>query len=124
MQIIKEGKERVWFLVREWKTKAGLKARVNLCVWSERVKARSSVGMTDYYAGYVQIPYEYKIENTELFDVHGGITYGYPQPTDLEGAEGKWTGFDMAHYGDENKQSEEYAVGQCESLAEQIKNHG
>ena len=117
MKIIQESNERTWYLIEEFTTKAGLLARVHQCVWKVE-----SPSLKPFYTGYVQIPDGIKIEDTAELNVHGGITFGYPQPKELTGAIGLWTGFDLAHVGDENIQVFGYVVRECERLAEQITN--
>ncbi len=120
MKLIKHTEERDWFLVKEWTTAEGLKARVQKCVWDDKVKEITSA-LHDFCTGYVLVPkgvrISKKLEHT--FNVHGGITFN---STTLIGAEkGRWLGFDLAHYMDEDiKNHEEYASLECEVLAEQI----
>lgn len=117
MELLKETKERSWYLVEEWTTKAGLKARVQKCVWSDEVKSIAS-SLHDFCTGYVQIPEGSVREWEKEMDVHGGITFG---PDALDGESGLWIGFDMAHILDENIPDQEaYAHAECEKLAEQV----
>lgn len=118
--LIHEGRERNWYLIEEWVTEAGLKARVHQCVWNERVSGIAP-SLHDFYTGYVEVPKGrvFSEMESEQIDVHGGVTFS-PKP--IEGAgEENWMGFDMAHIGDEDNQSLSYAKEQCELLAKQIK---
>lgn len=113
--IISDDRETTWYLIKEWETKSGLTARVQQCVW------KVTVLLKPHYTGYVQVPDNIKLHDTEnTLDVHGGVTFGYPEPRELKGADGLWVGFDMAHYGDEDRQDLNYAISECERLAEQI----
>lgn len=107
--------ERDWYLVDEWKTSSGLTARIHQCVWHDNVKKISS-SLHDFYTGYVQVPEGVKVDADKI-DVHGGITFDQKP---LKSVEGTWVGFDLAHYGDEDKQDLEYVKGECEKLASQI----
>lgn len=117
MKLLTERGERKWFLVKEWKTEAGLLARIQKCVWNDEIKSRAP-DIEDFCTGYVQK----RTEDTKKYyesdtDVHGGVTF----ESDLEEAGGIWVGFDMAHFGDENiKNQEEYAQKECEKLAKQM----
>lgn len=122
MKLLKQDKERAWYLVKEWRTRAGLLARVHQCKWGELVH-NTAPSLHDFYTGYVQVPEGMELKDTEnTLEAHGGITFGYPTPSKLpiEGADGLWVGFDMAHLGDETNQDLAYAVEECEKLAEQI----
>lgn len=118
MQLLKEGRERKWYLVKEWVTKVGLNARIQQCVWSDEVKAIGT-SLHDHYCGYV----EKRSDDTKTYydsdtDVHGGVTH---EGNMLEGKE-NWVGFDMAHLGDEDiKNPLEYCIEECEKLAKQMK---
>lgn len=114
MELLKETNERTWYLVKSWITKVGLPARIQQCVW----KHKGLVNLHDHYTGYVQVPEKnkkpYYDSDTE---VHGGITF----EGTIDGAEGKWIGFDMAHYADENIENPlTYAEEECEKLARTI----
>ena len=132
--------ERKFRIVKEWTTKAGLKAKVYQCVWSPEIRraiatqhrqfmeampqyASTLMNMSplpDHYTGYVEIPDADKHDyyDDRDVDVHGGVTYCGNQ----DGGESRWAGFDMAHVGDENiVDPENYAIGQCEKLAKIIK---
>lgn len=72
----------------------------------------------DHYTGYVQ-PHEddtHQYYGDSSIDVHGGITF------DGRFEDGtRRVGFDMAHLYDEHiNDPEEYAIAECERLAEQI----
>lgn len=116
MKLLQEGRERKWYLVKEFETKAGLQARIHQCVWNDEVKAIGP-SLHDFYTGYVRKADgdTTRYENADI-EVHGGVT----MEGSLPGVEGEWVGFDMAHLGDENKQSVEYAESECESLAGQM----
>ncbi len=116
-KLLKESDERSWYLVDEFTTKSGHKARIQQCVWSPKVKS-TAPSLHDHYTGYVQLG---EGDATNYYDdgcleVHGCVTFQNP----IEGEEGIWVGFDMAHYGDENIQSLEYAKEQCEKMASQL----
>lgn len=113
--IIKEDTERTWYLVKEWQTVAGLKARIHQCVWNERV-TKLAPSMHSFYCGYVQVPAGTKLEE-EKIAVHGGITFSLGKFLELDG---EWIGFDLMHLGDENNQDVNYVISECESLAAQI----
>lgn len=117
MQLLKEGRERNWYLVQEWVTRAGLRARIQYCVWNGSVRELAP-SLHSFYTGYVlKAPADKKAysEDNGIW-VHGGVTHE-GELTDLEG---DWVGFDMAHAGDEDKQDLDYAVEQCENLASQM----
>lgn len=110
MILLKETKERNWYLIKEWVTKAGLRARVQKCVWN------IDVSMHNHYTGYVQIPEGKSFKSFDEISMHGGLTF----EGEIEGREGYWIGFDMAHYGDENiPDQEQYAEKECEKIAKQ-----
>lgn len=117
MKLLKEGKERKWYLVKEWVTRAGLRARINQCVWNDEIK-KIAPSMTDHYTGYVHK----RLDDTKQYydsdtDVHGGVTF----EDAIEGEEGIWVGFDMAHLWDEKIPDQlEYAEQECEKLAKQM----
>lgn len=113
MELISESSERDWYLVKEWKTKAGLTARVHQCKW------KIAIRLPDHYTGYVLVPESNKKNYYDAdIDVHGGITFN----DSFDGEEGRWAGFDMGHYGDENIQNPlEFAINECERLAGIIK---
>lgn len=111
-KLLKEDRERNWFLVEEWTTKAGLPAQIRQCVW------KSTGLLHPHYTGYVQVPEDRKVDE-EKIDVHGGVTFSLGK-LPLSEDKGKWIGFDMAHYGDEYKQDIAYAKGECERMAEQV----
>lgn len=116
-KFLSEGKERNWYLIKEWTTKVGLPARVQQCVWNEKVRKLAPSLGDSFYTGYVQK----RADDTKKYydsdtDVHGGVTF----ENELNGEKRIWVGFDMAHFGDEERQSEEYAIEQCEKLAEQM----
>lgn len=116
MKLIAEGRERDWYLVKEWTTKTGLKARIQLCKW-KIPKELKITSLHDHYTGYVQLADVSKEVDNDKINVHGGVTFN----GDLEGETGQWVGFDMAHYGDENiKEPLEYAIKECEELAKQL----
>lgn len=116
MKEIKTDKERTWYLVKEWETKSGFKARVQFCKWSDLVRVHG-LSIHDFYTGYVQIPDGITLNENKI-DVHGGLTFS---PGELIGASGKWIGFDLAHLGDEDiLNGEEFAIEQCELLASQL----
>jgi hypothetical protein len=116
MQKIREDSERTWYLVKEWVTKSGLKARICKCEWHTRVTSIAS-HLHDFHTGYVQVPSDKKVDS-EKIDVHGGVTF---EKGSLPDAEGEWVGFDMAHYDDENiPDAENYAIAECEKLAAQL----
>jgi len=114
---IKKDNERTWYLIKEWQTRAGLKARVHQCVWADLLKGLAPTALHDFYTGYVDVTGKTGFNEDEL-EVHGGVTFRRGELMDLEG---EWVGFDMAHFGDEGVQSLIYAVEECEKLAEQIK---
>lgn len=118
MKLIQKNEESTWYLVEEWETESGLKARIHQCVWSDKVK-RIATKLHDHYTAYVQVPDGIIPPSENSLDVHGGATfYMKPLPT----TEGLWIGFDMAHLGDEMiKNGLEYAKEECEKLAKQIK---
>jgi hypothetical protein len=120
MKKIKEGKERDWYLVDEWKTASGLTARVLRCIWRDDLKKLAPIGLHDFYTGYIQVPAEVTPDENKL-DVHGGVTFSLGK---LDGCEGEWIGFDTAHYGDEDMQSVEYVKEECEKLAAQVSPQG
>lgn len=104
-------RERIWYLVKEFTTKNGKKARIQKCVWNDEVK-KLAPSLHDFYTGYVQVENSDEKKEREV-EVHGGVTFSGELPE----TEGYWVGFDMNHYGDENLQSEEYAEEQCEKLS-------
>ena len=117
-ELLKESDERTWYLVKEWTTEAGLKARIHQCVWKDQVKAIAS-SLHDFYCGYVQK----RDDDTKRYydndiDVHGGVTH--EGDFTALGLTGTWVGYDMAHLGDENRQNIEYATKECERLAKQM----
>lgn len=114
MKLIKESKERSWYLVKEWVTESGLKARVCQCVWNDEVQKITS--LDDHFTGYVKVPEGLDFEVKDI-DVHGGVTFD----NTIDGEEGRWIGFDYAHYGDEGGGSLEEAERECELLATQLK---
>lgn len=118
MKLLKESGERSWYLVKEWKTKAGLEARIHQCVWKERITRLASL-LHPHYCGYVRVLDGLRSIDQNKLDVHGGVTFG-PGPLGADICEGTWIGFDMAHFGDENNQDLDYATEECERLAEQI----
>jgi hypothetical protein len=121
-KLIVRNRERSWFLVKEFVTKVGLKARICQCVWSDEIK-KFGTSLHDHYTGYVQIPEEdtHRYYDDSEIDVHGGVTY----QNVIDGEDGEWAGFDLGHLGDEYISNPiEYAEAECEKLAEQIKNHG
>ena len=110
MKLLSEAKERKWYLVEEWVTKAGLKARIHQCVWKNKEN-----GLHDHYTGYVQPPTGCLIDQD--IEVHGGVTLN----GSIQGDKGRWIGFDMSHSGDEGILNPlEYAKAECESLAKQL----
>lgn len=116
-KLIQTSRERKWYLIKKWKTKAGLTAYVNLCEW-DREFIKSDI-LPDHYTGYVEVP---NGDETDYYrdgelNVHGGVTFcGIMQDIGS-----KVVGFDMAHYGDEKIPNPiEYAVEQCEKLAHQM----
>ena len=113
MKILAQSKERTWYLVKEWTTRAGLPARIHMCKWVERVS------LPPHYTGYVQLPEGHaKRYYDSDTDVHGGVTF----EGKMKGVAGVWTGFDMAHFGDDRiKNPENYAEDECERLAKIIK---
>lgn len=117
MILLKEGRERNWYLVQEWETRNGLKARVQQCVWNAEVQKLAPIGLHNFFCGYVQVPEGKKVTNVHDIEVHGGITF--EQGTLVED-DSQWIGFDMAHIGDENNQDLAYAVEECEKVAEQM----
>lgn len=110
--LIKAGEERDWWLIKEWTTKAGLRAQINQCEW------KLTKLLPDHFTGYVLVPEDDKTDyytKYDLLDVHGGVTfYG-----DLNNDGKTWVGFDTAHYGDDNVKLS-YVVRECEKLAEQL----
>lgn len=118
IKLLKDDFERSWYLIKEFKTKSGLLARIHQCVWKQSVVMFSRI--QPHYTGYVQVPKGFKMEDTQELEVHGGVTFGYPHPSRLLKSKGLWVGFDMAHYGDENRQDLGYVIKQCEKLAKQI----
>ena len=122
MKKIAENKEQNWFLVEEWETKSGQKAMVLKCEWRLMKEMEKLLGhpphLHDFFTGYVQLPEGKKLskKQQDKINVHGGVTF-YGEKTDFPGT---WVGFDMAHYGDENMQSLEYAKKECENLAWQL----
>lgn len=115
MEEIKKDGERTWYLVKEWTTKAGNKARIHKCEWSPLIQ-KTAPSLHNFYCGYVQVPADAKIDE-EKIGVHGGITFSKGK---LLEENGEWVGFDMAHLGDENVQDLDYAVAECEKLAAQV----
>lgn len=122
-KILRETKERTWYVVKEWTTKAGLPARIQKCEWNARVKAYAP-SLHDFCTGYVRLPDGFKVLYSELeqkLEVHGGMTF-CGELAEETGESGTWAGFDMAHIGDETiPNPEEYAEKECEQLANQIK---
>lgn len=125
MKEILKTKERTWYLVDEWTTKAGLLARIHKCEWDKEMIAdmEKHVGhksvLHDFHTGYVQVPEGVTPDENKL-DVHGGVTFSLAELGMLD-LKGKWIGFDMAHFGDEDIQgASAYAKEECEKLAEQI----
>lgn len=118
MKLLKSTPERDWYLVKEFTTLAGLKARIQQCRWK-----RTNL-LHDHYTGYVQVPdgdTTNYYDDQDGVDVHGGVTF-YDS---IEGEEGKWVGFDLAHYGDENLVMPlTYAEDECEKLAAQLTENG
>lgn len=117
MKLIKETKERNWYLVREWKTDGGLYARIQQCVWSPLVTDLAP-SLHPFYTGYVQKSAGDKkkyYDNNDIV-VHGGVTF----EGKLEGEDGEWVGFDMAHFGDGDKQDVGIVTEECETLAMQM----
>lgn len=125
LKLISSGRERDWYLVREWVTGNGKgpRAQVRKCVWNQRevLVALGIRNLHDHYTGYVE---KSKGDVTKYYDngdirVHGGVTFEGP----LEEAGETWVGFDLAHMGDEHIPSPlRYATDQCESLAAQVRN--
>lgn len=117
-KLIDEGRERTWYLVKEWVTKAGRPARIQQCVWSDEVKAHAR-SLPDHYCGYVlKRLNDKKNYYDSSANIHGGVTHEGP----LKTAEGVWVGFDMAHVGDENIPDPlEYATKECEKLGKILK---
>lgn len=119
MKLLSESKERNWYLVKDFVTKAGLRAQICQCVWSNEVKAIVK-SLHDHYTGYVQVPENdtNTYYDTDKVDAHGGITFENTR----EDESGRWVGFDLAHLGDEKIEDPlEYAEEECEHIAEQIK---
>lgn len=123
MKILAQGRERVWYLVKEWKTKAGLNARTCKCEWSKEVRRIAPSLGTEFYTGYVQKSPEDKNKYYDGVDVnvHGGVTF----ENVIEGCgKEEWVGFDFAHAYDENIPNQrELVEEECEKLAEQMKEH-
>lgn len=116
MKVLKDTKERTWYQVKEWTTKAGLTARINQCVWKPRVVGLAP-SLHPFYTGYVlKRSDDPKTYYDSSVDVHGGVTFEGSQPDTL----GTWVGFDMAHLGDEEAQDLDYATEECEKLARQM----
>lgn len=118
MELITEGKERNWYLVKEFTTKHGNAARIHKCVWNKVVKDLAP-SLHDFCTGYVlkrETDTEKYYDNPAI-EVHGGVTFEGP----LAGAVGDWVGFDLSHYGDEDILDQEvYAEVECEKLAIQM----
>lgn len=119
MEKVREDRERTWWLVKEWETEAGLLARVYRCEWSELVTSLAP-SLHPFYTGYVRLPLgdTNRYYDSDLVEVHGGVTFSGERPIGVN--TGRWTGFDMNHYDDEDK-TEDDATSECESLAAQIK---
>lgn len=113
--------ERTFYLVGEFSAH-GLTCRVHQGVPSEEVK-KIAPSVHDWYMGYVRIPEgdETNYSNSDDIEVHGGVTFegGFTQ---VFGIEGKWVGFDMAHWGDEKiPNPKDYAIEQTIKLAMQVR---
>ena len=110
--------------VKEWKTEAGLNARIS----------RVSSKVEDWHCGYVGVPAGHPLFMVDYMDgytnsgdglvsrellycVHGGITY-----SGGIGSDGLWYfGFDCAHHGDSiHVQDVGYCTNECEELAIQL----
>lgn len=109
-------------IVKEWTTKAGLKAVILFVNYS-------------HHCGYVELPEALKHKNFTSYSgeddqvsqmyVHGGITW---QDTLEELGGLNSVGFDCAHLGDKTAynphgifRTEAFCVSECESLAAQLK---
>lgn len=117
--ILSKGYESTWYMIKQWRTKAGFMARIHKCVWSYRIKSQGG-SIFDHYCGYVMKDNldDSDYSNDPNIDVHGGVTL----EGTIEGVDGKWVGFDMAHLGDENiKEPVQFAEEECEKLAFQMK---
>lgn len=121
-------------IVKEWTTKAGLKAVILL------------VNNGSHHCGYVQAPENLKgthyIDVEDHIDVHGGVTYSGEDYWDTK--LGWYFGYDCAHYNDKVNcpddlkhipslaespaythgvwRDEAYCTEECESLANQLNN--
>ena len=122
-------------VVKEWTTKAGLKAAVVKCGYGEDPSGKL-VELdieSEWYNGYVQVTEKSRLygvdyndvctkDNDDYIDVHGGLTfsnYGHP---DGNLKEGYWFGFDCHHLDDNiYRCNEDYVTYECEKLAEQLK---
>lgn len=116
-KLIQSGRERNWYLIKEWTTRIGLKAMITQCVWNRDLMPVLS--LHDHYCGYVILPEGHgkNYYDSNEIEVHGGVTHQGSIP----GFEGIMVGFDMAHYGDEDiKDPLQYCKKECESLAKQI----
>lgn len=119
-------------LEKDWITKAGLRAVVNITT-----NMPKSPILHNFRCGYVGVPkgsslhgleyisMEYH-ENSDIdmsVDVHGGLTYSRDSPEYPAPSDGLWWfGFDCGHAYDEEDggKSLEYVVNECESLAKQL----
>lgn len=106
-------------IVKEWTTKAGLKAVILL------------VNDGSHHCGYVQAPENLKgVDYNDIdsyIDVHGGVTYSGKDYWDTR--LGWYFGYDCAHYNDQTKywnegvwRDEAFCTEECESLANQLNN--
>ncbi len=116
MELLKETNSGKWYLVKKFTTRAGLEARIQQMVWNRELMP--DLSLHDHYTGYVRVPEgDTKVYYDSELEVHGGITY----ENEINGEEGRWVGFDMAHLGDEHiPRPLEYAENECEKLAEKI----